>query len=65
MSDFVKRTFPIFQCISSLNIIYARIHNICTIEIREPDFNGDSQAKNCVSSSKDENRTLNLKIQQF
>lgn len=50
MSDFVKRTFPIFQRISSLNIIYARIHNSCTIEIRGPDFNGDS---NCAQSYPD------------
>lgn len=51
MSGFVKRTFPIFQCISSLNIIYARIHNSCTVEIRRPDFNDDSNyAQSCPNA---------------
>lgn len=71
MFGFVKRTFPIFQCISSLNIIYARIHNSCTIEIRRPDFNGDlneemcgfKQGRETNSQSKDSNVLTHLIFQ--
>ena len=47
----IKREKFRFQCISSLNILYVRIHYTYAIEINGPDFNDDSNyAQSCPNA---------------